>query len=326
MNKIAFLCLAAATIAPLLAGCGTQSVLLGTDAGYLMRVQDSITPPGEPVDLYARLQAGDLLNDQPGHVAWFMRDGQLYKAAQTNDEGVARATFTPGEIGDYNFTVQFSPTGFAAEVPEPMPMIVACRAADTPIVVVDLDHTVVDAGFGTVLVGDPPPMADSVRVLGDLHKDHAIVYLTHRPSHFGPKSKRWLLRHKYPAGPLLLSDIAGVFEGSGSFKTKRIAQLREKFKNIRIGIGDKLSDALAYHDNGLRSFLILPISADPSAEELRTWADRLDTMPDPVQVVLTWRQIEQSLAGDVKFPPSAMQAELRARADRIAPAATDADE
>lgn len=302
-----------------LVGCGAQGVLLGTDAGYLLRTQDAITPPGQEVTLYARLQAGDLLEDQPGHIVWFMRGGQLYKAAETDGQGVAVASFTPDKPGDYEFTVQVSPTGFPDLVPEPMETVVVCRPADTPIVVVDLDHTVVDAGFSTVLLGDPPPMADSVEVLGNLSKDHAIVFLTHRPSHFGPKSKLWLLSHKYPPAPLLLSDIGGVLEGSGAFKTKRIALLREKFPNIRIGIGDKISDAQAYFDNGLQAFLILPLPKKPTAPDLRMWADRLELLDERVQVVLTWKQIAQVLAGQGDYPRSAMQKTLRERADQMEP-------
>ena len=51
----------------LLAGCGAQTVLLGTSGGHLFVGYDQLVTPGEETVLEARLQSGDLLSDRPGH-------------------------------------------------------------------------------------------------------------------------------------------------------------------------------------------------------------------------------------------------------------------
>jgi len=62
---------------------------------------------------------------------------------------------------------------------------------------------------------------------------------------------------KYPAGPVLLSTVGGFLKGSGKYKTEMLRRLQVGFKKIEVGIGDKVSDAAAYHENGLKSFLII---------------------------------------------------------------------
>jgi hypothetical protein len=57
-----------------LSGCGARQAVLGGE-GYFFRTYDVIALPGEPVDLRAKLEAGDLLSDQPGRVVRFRRDG-----------------------------------------------------------------------------------------------------------------------------------------------------------------------------------------------------------------------------------------------------------
>jgi len=181
------------------------------------------------------------------------------------------------------------------------------------MVVVDLDKTVVATGFHTVLIGRATPMADSQRVLARLAGKRTIVYLTHRPDYFSIKSKAWLREHKYPPGPLLLSTPGAFLKGSGAYKSEMLAQLRKRFRKIEIGIGDKISDAQAYHENGLKAFLILPVpEPEPAApERLEALADELEALDDEVQVVTHWRQIEQVLFEKGSHPRSAMQKQIR---------------
>jgi hypothetical protein len=315
MRPLAIVCLAALVLTS--AGCGTESLILGTERGYLFTGYDVLALPGEEVELRARLQAGELLRDQPGHVVRFLRDGELYRAAEIGEEGTAIVSFTPEEPGDYLFTLELAPAGFEGEPPPPTDLLVACRKADEPMVVVDLDKTLVASGFHTVLVGDPEPMSDSVDVMKRLAEKHSVIYLTHRPELFGPKSEAWLRDQDYPTGPLLLSDIRGFLSGSGAFKTGMIKDLTSRFEKLEIGIGDKISDAQAYHDNGLRSFLVIQVPERPEPEELRELADSLGQLPDAVQVVTGWGEIEKAIFEDATYPRSAAQERLRTRADDL---------
>jgi len=306
--KLACLCLAAAS------GCGAQGVLLGTKGSYLFTAMDALALPGEEIDLRAQLRAGDFLQGRSGYAVRFYRDGQLYKVAETDAEGVAAVAFTPPAAGDVEFTAALAPLGLEDEPPAPRQLLVACRPAEAPMVVVDMDKTVVATGFETVLVGDPEPMARSQEVLADLAGDHTIVYLTHRPDYFSVKSKGWLRKHGYPRGPLLLSTLGGFLKGSGAFKRARIAELKQRFTGIEIGIGDKVSDAQAYHDNGLRAFLIVQVPEGADAPTYEAMREDLAPLADAVQVVTGWQQVADALAGKGSYPPSAMQQRLGALA------------
>lgn len=304
-------------------GCGTQSVLFDTDSEYLFIGFDAISLPGERVQLQARLQAGDLLQPQQGYVVRFYRDGKVFKIAETDKHGMATVSFTPTEAGIYRFTADMSPNGFPDKPPAAQGLLVACRNAEEPSLVVDLDKTLVASGFETVLIGDPEPMAGSAGVMQRLAETHSIIYLTHRPDYFGPKSKAWLQKNGYPAGPVLLSNIGGFFSGSGTFKTSAIKELRRRFTNIEIGIGDKISDAQSYHDNYMQSFLIMDLPASSSALQMREMAKALEILPDEVQVVSSWAQIEAAIFKGEKFPRSEAQKQLIRKADALEPAAVE---
>lgn len=296
-------------------GCGTQWVLLGTEGEYLFTAFDALALPGEAVTLRARLQAGDFLMSRPGHVVRFLRGGRLFKAAETDAAGVAAVTFTPDAPGDYHFTAEVSASGFADELPGPQELLAACRAPDAPIVVVDMDRTLVASGFDRVLIGAPEPMAKSPAVMTRLAGRYTVVYLTHRPDYFGPKSKAWLRQYRYPAGPVLLSSLGGFLSGSGAFKADMLGELRQRFRKIEMGIGDKVSDARAYHDNGLKAFLIIQVDPKASPEQLREQADSIAELPAAVQVVTGWDQVEQGVFEAASFPLPGMVAELRKLAD-----------
>jgi len=297
-----------------LCGCGAQSLILGTQGEHLFAGYDVLALPNEEVALQARLQGGDFLRGMPGYAVQFARDGQPYKTAETDKDGLARASFAPAAPGDYLFSAALSPTGFPSTPPPPTDVLVACRKADAPLMVVDLDKTLVESGFDQVLIGSPRPMPDSPPVMNRLAQRYTVVYLTHRPDYFGPKSKAWLWSQNYPRGPVLLSDVRAFIQGSAAYKTAAIEQLRKRFARIEIGIGDKVSDAAAYHANGVKAFLIVQVGAAASAAALRAQAKSLDELPDGVQVVKGWDEIEKAVFQSAVFPRQRIQQELAQRA------------
>ena len=293
------------------AGCGMQGLILGTEGSYLLTVRDALALPNEEVQLQARFQAGDFLRGRQGHVVRFDHGGKIYKATVTDADGVATVTFTPTQAGDYRFAAEVSPDGLPDDPPAPRELLVACRAAEEPIAVVDLDKTVVASGFHTVLLGNPQPMAGSPEVLNRLARTHTVVFLTHRPDYFGPKSKTWLKAKGYPRGPVLLATVGSFLKGSGAYKSEMIKTLKKRFTKIEIGIGDKTTDVEAYHENGLKAFLIIQVSQDASSQKLEALADSIKDLPDAIQVVTGWDQIEAALFGRGKFPRSAMEKRIR---------------
>ncbi|MFW6066234.1 MAG: hypothetical protein ACOC9S_05385 [Planctomycetota bacterium] len=298
-------------------GCGTETYVLGTRDSYLFTARDALALPGEQVRLQARLQGGDFLLDMPGYVVRFARDGKLYRAAQTNDEGLATVTFTPPEPGDYLFVAETAPVGFSDSPPQPQELLVACREPDTPMAVVDLDKTLVADGFHSVLIGDPQPMPDSVEVMQRLASDHTIVYLTHRPDVFTNKSKSWLAEHGYPPGPVLLSSVSEFLKGSGAYKTEMLRELTSRFDEIRVGIGDKVSDAQAYYDTGLESICILPMPARDDPQQYEMLAEKVSTLPGEVHVVTDWGEVRGVLFDGLTFPPSRIVERLKSKAAEL---------
>jgi len=303
--------LAALSASALAGGCGAQEQLLGSSGAYLPTAGDALALPGRAVDLHAQLRAGDLLRGQAGWDIRFYRDGELFKVAETDDDGEAVVSFTPPAAGDYVFTVAAAPGGLADDPPPPQMLLLACRAPDTPLAVVDLDKTVVASGFEAVLLGSPKPMSGSREVLRRLAEGHTIVYLTHRPDYFANKSKAWLRDNGYPAGPLLLSTLGGFLGGSGRFKAETLERLKQRFGRVEIGIGDKVSDARAYHDNGMKAILILHLPAPGDAPAMEALAGELDSLPKDVHVVTDWQQVSEVLAGRADHPPAAMARRLR---------------
>jgi len=309
VTAIAVLLVAAAV----LGGCGARDLMLGTNSDYLFTVMDSVAAPGAPTQLRVQIRGGDFLRGQPGLAVRYYRDGKLFKVAETDTDGAAAVTFTPDAPGNYEFVVQIGAAGLREIPPAPETLLVACRATDAPMVVVDLDKTVVASGFEAVLLGKAKPMAQSQRVLARLAGERNIIYLTHRPDYFGPKSKRWLAENGYPRGPLLMSTVGGFLKGSGAFKTGRIAELQKTFSKIEIGIGDKISDGQAYLDNGMRAIVILdmPPEDDPDRREgLMELAEQLGKLGDKAQVVTGWDQVEKALFDGASYPPAAARKHL----------------
>lgn len=295
-------------------GCGAQRVLLGTENTYLFTVADGLALPEEEVPVSARLQGGDFLQPVAGQVVRFYRNGELIEAARTNDDGVATVSFTPAKAGEYFFKAEVAPTGLEDDPPSPQELMILAAPAETPMVVVDLDKTVVASGFHTVLIGDPEPMPESPEVLRKLSTDYQIVYLTHRPDYFSIKSKTWLWENDYPRAPVILSSVSGFLKGSGAFKGDMIRQLKDRFPGMNIGVGDKISDVLAYHDNGMRAFLIVQVPESSDPEEYIALAEDLEELPEEIHVVETWRQVEKGIYDGTSYPRSVMQEKLLALA------------
>ena len=300
-----------------MAGCGLEHTIFGTQGSYLLTANDTLALPGEQVALKARLERGSFLRDKPGVPLRFYCEGLLNCRAVTDEEGNAAVPFRPAAPGDYLVTVSVEPAILEKAPPDPVTLLVACREADAPLAIVDLDKTLVASGFKSVLVGDPRPMVQSLPVMKRLEKDFTIIYLTHRADVLGPKTKAWLRDFGYPRGPLLSASIREALQHSESYKTAVLEGLRRRFCGRAIGIGDKVSDALAYERSGMEPYLLLNIPSHADAHEFRRLADSLQPLPETAQVVTNWNEIEQVLFGGRSHPRAAVQAELRRRADEL---------
>ena len=114
-----------------------------------------------------------------------------------------------------------------------------------------------------------------------------------------------------------MPEVVDFVRGSRRYKTKELQALKSKFPNIRIGIGDKIADAQVYHNNGLKSFLIIDTQNCDDPEDFLELAQKLDRLPANVQVVCDWSQIESAIYKGQSFPCSATQEQLRRKSEAL---------
>ena len=293
---------------------------LGAEHGAIFYAFDTLAHPTKPVELAVKLLSARDLKALPGVTVAIYRDEYLAGRVTTQSDGIARLLWAPPRAGDYSFQAKIVavPDESYRELLQiaPAPLLVAARPKDTPSVVIDLDHTVVDSSFFRVLLGGGKPMADSVAVTKRIARHYGIIYLTHRPDLMTRNSKRWLIDNGYPRAPLLVSEMKDVFD-SGEFKTAKLSEVRKAFPGVVIGIGDKLSDAQAYVDNGLTAYLIPHYKQKP--KDMRKMAKEIRRLRGKgrLQVVSGWRELEQGLFARRPFTPSAFADRLDAAADQM---------
>jgi hypothetical protein len=300
-------------------GCGSAvQTALGTENGCLFSGYDCLVAQGDEAVVRVRLQSGSFLHDRPNVPVRFSADGFAPCEVLTDEDGYATLCLRPPAPGDYVVRAEVLPCAACNRQPPPVEILVACRRASTSLVIVDLDKTIVNSGFKKVLISDPPPMESSPEVMNRLAGDYTIVYLTHRLDALGVRSKAWLQWHGYPRAPMLMADLYGLMQGSGPFKTEVVGRIRQRFTGRMVGIGDRLSDALAYHDNAVEAILFAPPKATDTAQTLRNRASSLFQAPDDVRVVAGWDEIEQIFYRGARFSRSEFQSHLLARADQLA--------
>ena len=297
------------------------SIFLAAEKGVLFYAFDTLAYPKERVDLVVQLQSTRDMKGIVGVTVDFRLGKKLLGSAKTDKDGRATLSWTPPAEGNYKLTAKPSavPDDAANAILDvtPAPLLVAARPKKTKFVVIDLDHTVVASSFFRVLIGGAKPMADSVDVTKKIAKKYGIIYLTHRPDLLTSKSKSWLSEKGYPPGPLLVSKLKEAFGDSGKFKTARLKAVRKSFPNVGIGIGDKLSDAQSYVDNGMTTYLIPHYKQKP--KDMRKMADKVAKLRGRglLNVVDGWREIEAGFFRDKKFSPDEYVRRLRARADQL---------
>jgi len=306
------------------------SVFLAADHGAVFYAYDTLAHPKKPVDLAVKLLSARDLRPIPGVTVAIYRDEWVAGRINTNADGIASLRWVPPASGNYTFAAKIVavPDEGYRELLEvtPAAMLVAARPKDTRFVVIDLDHTIVDSSFFRVLLDGGKPMPGSVAATQRIAQVYGIIYLTHRPDLLTAKSKQFLTRGGYPPGPLLVSELKDVFD-SGEFKTAKLSEVRKAFPRVAVGIGDKLSDAQAYVDNGLTAYLIPHYKDEP--KDLREMAGQIRRLRGRgrLHVVSGWREVEQGLFDGRSFPPATfasmlqrraaqMEAQRRARKDR----------
>ncbi len=282
--------------------------MIDADHGVLLYGLDLVTTPDSRVQLRARLRSPRSLRGIMGVRISFHEDGRLLGEAITRESGVAEIDCSIGSAGPHLIDIVPTelPRGLDADYNHALEararMLVDAEPADAKFVVIDLDHTLVDASGGSVLIRkDSPALAGAVEAMGRIGQSYHVIYLTHRPQAMTAKSRQWLWEHKLPIGVLLTAPGRQFLEANKKFKSAVLAKLRESHPGIEIGVGDQASDAAAYLENDMTPYLIPQCKPNPVA--CRKLARDVLALPgkDRIQVVTGWAQIERGIFDHERF-------------------------
>jgi hypothetical protein len=70
------------------------------------------------------------------------------------------------------------------------------------------------------------------------------------------KTREWIAEHQFPPGPVLASTGSNDVIWQAAFKHKLIADLRHRWPNLLIGIGDNTNDTGPFDDHGLLTVVV----------------------------------------------------------------------
>jgi len=315
-----------------LTGCDAWSLItpyrngdaVAAEQKTLFYGQDVLAAPGETVELAARIRRPRTFRGLENVLIAFDIGDRRLGEVTTDAHGHARLMFTvPSQPGDWTVTLTpiAAPDKLRKENRDVLQirydLLVAVREPDAKFLVVDLDHTIVDAGAVEVIAGEPPAMADSRDVLWRLteREGFSLIYLTQRPAVLTRKSKLWLTANGFPPGVLVTSSRTKEAMGdTAAVKTRHLRELTARWPGIVIGIGDREGDVQAYLATGLRAYLIPDLGGEgKNGDEKRKRAmTMLRALPDDpnIQAVRSWLQIEQSITQGRHFSVMDFAAEL----------------
>ncbi len=247
---------------------------------------DAIGLPGESSTIRAKLERRGLLGankDLKGFVLEFYRDDTLLAARTTDDEGFAHLDIPAPKQGRTKITVRFPGRGKYGSAKA----IAYVYSFDPqkPGMLIDIDHTIADIRSLEFLVTDNvdiPALPQAPEVLTRLSARFNIIFLTAREDAFANKTRAWLELRKFSPAPVVYWDIGQSPLLGSQYKDKAIRSLQKRLRGLRIGVGDKISDARVYVKHGLRAFIITPRNIQNELPLGAAW-------------IASWKEIEQLL-------------------------------
>jgi hypothetical protein len=219
----------------------------------LITPYDLLLPAGEPATLDVEVERRILTFIDPA-IADEDIEVEGVGRARTKSDGIASFDLGKLPVGTHHFKVKMN-----RKPPEALVRIVE---RDTPVIVVDIDHTIADVspqGFIFRKVQNVRPVLGSREALDELSKTMQILYLTARDHIFTRKTKLWLRAAEFPEAPVYLRKGTRFWSASPqAHKIERLKEIRSRFPNIRWGVGDKPGDVAAYIAHGIRPILLAP--------------------------------------------------------------------
>ena len=242
------------------AACAVMMSAGACHSPYFLTVEDHVCRAGDDLTLIAKLEYRGVYIFNRGtddkRLRFFL-DGRPIGDDETNDEGYARVKHDFDAPGAHRLVVAYDRDGVWAA--EAAATVFVWRKHE-PILVVDVDHTVADTRVRDLLTRSgtetSQPMPDAPEVLRELAQSFHVVYLTTRPRELIPKTREWLQRHGFPAGPLLAWDVDRHSWSPRDYKRERLDDLQDAFAAVNIGIGDRSHDRKAYSKQKLFTIML----------------------------------------------------------------------
>lgn len=225
-----------------------------------MECDDVLVPVGQEAKITARLNLKDVFNLRfrlTGRVISFHVDGEEIGEARTGWEGCATMVFTPLREKEYRLVA--SCRGADRSPPAVAEATIFSRSTKREALILDIDRTLSGCStFASMIRGSKriPPLNDAVEVTRALARKYDPIVVTARKTYVRRKTKRWLAEKGFPAWPIYFSSFFGSPISHERFKTELIRELKQVWRNITIGIGDRDFDARAYLANGLRAIIL----------------------------------------------------------------------
>ncbi|HKQ48028.1 MAG TPA: hypothetical protein VJZ71_08170 [Phycisphaerae bacterium] len=236
--------------------CAGFAVLPGC-ARTILIAEDAVVRPDRPHELAAYVDKQWLVvftSGVPGREVQFLIDEKEVGRARTNKQGRARITLKPGVTGE-SFIARTH--GDIRNLQERATLF--GWDPNRTAIAVDVDETISLTNYLNVIWGDglvSRPVKGSPEALRSLAKNYQLLYYSARPRFMIRRTHEWLEKYGFPPGPVVFpSDFTAALRQS-SAKAELLASLREKWPNLRIGIGDKHADVDACIANDMLPVIV----------------------------------------------------------------------
>ncbi|HOB75366.1 MAG TPA: hypothetical protein PKG54_12675 [Phycisphaerae bacterium] len=232
-----------------LAGCGWHAIT----------ANDVITLDGQQATLtaYVRRAYGPSLHlDIPGARVQFRVDGKVVATAVTDKDGraVAHAPISPDSQTVEAYT-RLKKDHLRASAP------IYRWSLDKTVIAVDLDETISATRYSDLFIAPldgSPPIQGAREALWALSKDYQILYFSARPEFLQDKTRQWLRDNGFPPAPYLGADRFAACLDQTGHKRRMLVDMKQRWPNLLIGIGDKRVDDKAYGAADMLTFIVNP--------------------------------------------------------------------
>lgn len=178
--------------------------------------------------------------------------------------------------------------------------------SERTIIAVDIDDTIAETEYRQLILKDrdkkSDPVDDSRKTLRRLSDDYHIVYVTARPRFLLEKTRRWLKDEKFPLGPVETARGLRQTLRPTRHKTEVLEDLRDRWPNLLIGIGNNAGDAAAYGANKMLCLIVPPDRKDIDkigrhAVILRDWDAVADVFEANRDILTDRKELKRAVKG-----------------------------